>query len=75
MLEDAGGLLDEPAAVLRGGPQHGVELALPDDDVHLPADAGVAQQLLDVEQPAGLPLMAYSEPPLRNIVREIVTSV
>src|SRR5690606_2143930 len=53
VLEDAGGLLDEPAALLGGGPQHGVELALADDDVHLPADAGVGQQLLDVEQPAG----------------------
>ena len=54
--------------------QDRVELALPDDDVHLAADAGVGEQLLDVEQPAGLPLMAYSEPPLRNMVREIVTS-
>ena len=35
------------------GAQHRVELALPDDDVHLAADAGVGQQLLDVEQPAG----------------------
>ena len=32
--------------------QHRVELALPDDDVHLAADAGVGQQLLDVEQTA-----------------------
>ena len=31
--------------------QDGVELALADDDVHLAADAGVAEQLLDVEQP------------------------
>ena len=45
------------------GVQDGVELALADDDVHLAADAGVAQQLLDVEQPAGLPLIAYSLPP------------
>ena len=49
--------------------QDRVELALADDDVHLPADAGVAEQLLDVEQPDGWPLMAYSEPPLRNMVR------
>ena len=54
VLEDAGGLLDEAAAVLRAGLQHGVELALTDDDVHLAADAGVGQQLLDVEQPAGV---------------------
>ena len=53
VLEDAGGLLDEAAALLGGGAQHGVELALADDDVHLAADAGVGQQLLDVEQPAG----------------------
>ena len=34
--------------------QDGVELALPDDHVHLAADAGVGQQLLDVEQPAAV---------------------
>ena len=34
------------------GVQDGVELALADDDVHLAADAGVREQLLDVEQPA-----------------------
>nr|BFE68447.1 hypothetical protein GCM10020092_017480 [Actinoplanes digitatis] len=53
MLEDAGGLLDEGAAVLGLGVQHRVEPALADDDVHLPADAGVAEQFLDVEQAAG----------------------
>ena len=53
VLEHPGGLLDEPAALLGGGAQHGVELALADDDVHLAADAGVGQQLLDVEQTAG----------------------
>ena len=52
VLEDAGGLLDEAAAVLGGGVQDRVELALPDDHVHLAADAGVAEQLLHVEQPA-----------------------
>ena len=51
VLEDARGLLDVGAAVLGLALQHRVELALPDDDVHLAADAGVAQQLLDVEQP------------------------
>src|SRR5690606_2948769 len=35
VLEDARGLLDEAAAVLRRRAQDGVELALPDDDVHL----------------------------------------
>ena len=53
VLEDAGGLLDEAAALLGGGPQHGVELALADDDVHLAAETGVGEQLLHVEQPAG----------------------
>ena len=53
VLEDAGGLLDEAAPVLGGGVQDRVELALADDDVHLAADAGVGEQLLDVEQPAG----------------------
>ena len=51
VFEDAGGLFDEAAAILRTGLQHRVELALPDDDVHLAADAGVGEQLLDVEQP------------------------
>ena len=54
VLEDAGGLLDEAAAVLGGRVQDRVELALPDDHVHLAADAGVGEQLLHVEQPAGL---------------------
>ena len=52
VLEDAGRLLDEAAPVLGGGAQDRVELALPDDHVHLAADAGVGEQLLDVEQPA-----------------------
>ena len=54
VLEDARGLLDEGAAAHRVGVQDGVELALADDDVHLAADAGVGEQLLDVEQPAGV---------------------
>ena len=52
VLEDAGRLLDEPAAVLGARVQHRVELALPDDHVHLAAETGVAQQLLHVEQAA-----------------------
>ena len=39
VLEDARRLLDEAAPLLGRGAQHGVELALPDDDVHLAADA------------------------------------
>lgn len=54
MLEDAGGLLDEGAAAHGVGVQDGVELALADDDVHLAADAGVGEEFLDVEQPAGV---------------------
>ncbi len=54
--------------------QDGVDLPLADDDVHLAADAGVGQEFLDVEQAARLTLMAYSDPPVRNIVRVIVTS-
>ena len=52
MLEDARGLLDEPAAVLGARVQHRVELALAHDDVHLAAESGVAQQLLHVEKAA-----------------------
>jgi hypothetical protein len=53
VLEDPGRLLDEAAALLGGGAQDRVELALTDDDVHLAADAAVGQQLLDVEESAG----------------------
>ena len=52
-LEHARRLLDDQPAVLGPGVEHGVELALGDDDVLLAADPGVGQQLLDVEQPAG----------------------
>ncbi len=52
-LEDAGGLLDDRPAVLGPRVQHRVELALADDHVLLAADAGVGEQVLDVEQPAG----------------------
>ena len=52
VLEHAGGFLDEGAAVLRARLQDLRQPALADDDVHLPADAGVTQQLLDVHQTA-----------------------
>ena len=52
VLEDAGGLLDERAPVLRARLQDLGELALADDDVHLAADAGVGQQLLHIHQTA-----------------------
>jgi hypothetical protein len=54
VLEHARRLLDEGPAAHRVGMQDGVELALADDDVHLAADAGVGQQLLDVQQAAGV---------------------
>ena len=53
MLEDPGGLLDEAASVVGGGAQDGVELALPDDDVHLAPQARVTEKLLNVEETAG----------------------
>ena len=52
-LQDAGGLFDDRAAILGAGVEHGVELALTHDHVLLAADAGVGEQLLDVEQAAG----------------------
>ncbi len=52
MLEHARGFLDERAAILGARLQDLVELALPDDHMHLTADAGVAQQLLDIHQAA-----------------------
>ena len=51
-LEDPGRLLDDRPAVLGAGVEHRVELALPDDHVLLATDAGVGEQVLDVEQPA-----------------------
>ncbi len=52
-LEDAGRLFDDRPAILRARIQHGVELTLADDHVLLTADAGVGEEILDVEQPAG----------------------
>ena len=52
VLQDPGGLLDDQAALLGPGVEHGVDLALADDHVLLAADARVGEQLLDVEQPA-----------------------
>ena len=56
VLEHPGGLLDQRPAGLRPGVQHVVELALADHDVHLPAQPGVRQQFLDVEQAAVVPV-------------------
>jgi len=54
VFEDARGFFNERTALLRSGVQHRVELPLADDDVHLPADTGVAEQFLDVEEAAGV---------------------
>ena len=56
VLQNPGRLFDEPAAILWTGVQDGVEATLTDNDVHLTADTGVGQQLLDVEQATGLPV-------------------
>ena len=56
VLQHAGCLLNDGPPVLGPGVQHGVELALADDHVLLAPHARVAQQLLDVEQPAGRPV-------------------
>ena len=52
VFEDAGGFFDEAPPVLRGGVEHLVQLALPDDHVHFPAQAGVGEEFLDVQEPA-----------------------
>ena len=52
VFEDAGSFFDEAPAVLRSRVQHAVQLALADDDVHLPAKSRIGQQLLDVQQAA-----------------------
>ena len=52
VLQDTRRLLDDQAALLGAGVEDAVDVALGDDDVLLTADAGVAQQLLDVEQAA-----------------------
>ncbi len=74
VLEDPGGLLDEGPPVLGPRGQHRVELALPDDDVQLAADAAVAHQLLHVDQPAAVAVdgvlrlpRAEHQPPDRDL--------
>lgn len=52
MFEHARSFFDEGPALLGPRLQDLVELALPDDHMHLAADAGVAQQLLHVHQTA-----------------------
>ena len=52
MLQDARGLLDERTVPGRVGAQYGIQPPLPDDHMHLLAQTGVAQQLLNVKQTA-----------------------
>ena len=54
MLQDAGRFFDEPAAVFGARVQHAVKAPLAHNDVHLTAEARVTQQLLHVEEPAGV---------------------
>ena len=53
VLGDAGGLLDEAAALLGPALEDRVELALGDDGVRILAEAGVVQNVLDVHEAAG----------------------
>ncbi len=53
VLGDAGGFLEDDAAFLGAGQEHGVDLALLDDAVGVGADAGVHEELADVAE-AGL---------------------
>ena len=52
MLEYARGLFDQRPACVRTSIENVVEVTLPDDHVHLPAEACVREQFLYVEQPA-----------------------
>ncbi len=56
VLEDPGRFLDDQAPLLGAGIEHGVDLALTHDDVLLTPDAGIGQQVGDVEQPARHPV-------------------
>ncbi|TMA53963.1 MAG: hypothetical protein E6J75_14600, partial [Deltaproteobacteria bacterium] len=65
VLGDARRFLDELPALFRPGREDLVELALPDDRVQRAPDAGVGEQLLDVEQPAwtaAKPVLALPRP-------------
>jgi hypothetical protein len=56
VLQDPGRLLDHRPALGGRGVEDGVEPALAHDDVLSAADAGVGEQLGDVQQPAGIPV-------------------
>ncbi len=52
MLDDPGGLLDDRPVLLGTGVEYPVDPALADEHVLMASDAAVAEELLDVEQPA-----------------------
>src|SRR5699024_430440 len=52
VLEHTGGLFDEGSALLRARVEDRRDLPLPDDHMHLTADARVAEQLLDIHETA-----------------------
>ena len=62
VLENAGGLLDERAMSARVSAQNGVKPALPDNHMHLLAEAGIRQEFLDVQQPARRPVDCVFRP-------------
>ncbi len=75
MFEDSRGFFDEGASIFGTGFEDRGEPSLPDDDMHFAADAGVAEQFLDVHQTAGRAVDLVLPPaPSRNIRRVIDTS-
>ena len=74
VLEDTRGLLDDRAAALRARVEDRVELALADDHVLLAPTPESARSSWTSRSRQVVPLIAYSDSPLRNRVREMVTS-
>ena len=50
VFENARSFFDEGPSIFRSGLEDRSEPPLPDDDMHFAADAGIAQQFLDVHQ-------------------------
>ncbi|WP_245177221.1 hypothetical protein [Geodermatophilus sp. DF01-2] len=75
MLEDAGGLLDEGAAVLGTAGEDGVELALADDAcISRPMPESLSSSWTSSSRTLS-PLISYSLSPERYMRRVIETSV
>ena len=53
IFEHASGFFDDRAAVFRASVENGIDLALRNDDVLLATNTGIAQEILDVEEPTG----------------------